>query len=66
MARFAGGRPETGGALWDGTRKAWPLLFRASSHLLGVQSESDSGGHTGTSRRHGGVVRLPRFVLLCC
>ena len=47
MARFAGDRPETGGALWDGTRKAWPLLFSASSHPLGVQSEYGAGRHTG-------------------
>ena len=32
-----------------GTRKAWPLLFSASSHPLGVQSESDAGGHAGAS-----------------
>ena len=44
------------------TRKAWPLLFSAGSHPLGVQSESDAGGHAGASWGDGGVVRLPRFI----
>ena len=44
-------------------RKAWPLLCRASSHPLGVQSESDAGRHAGASWGDGGVVRLPRLVL---
>ena len=43
----------------DGTRKAWPLLFSAGSHPLGVHSESDAGGHAGASWGDGGVVRLP-------
>ena len=63
---FAGDRPETGGALWEGTEKAWPLLLSAGSHPLGVQSESDAGRHAGVSWGDGGVVRLPRLVLLCC
>ena len=50
-----------GGALRDGTRKAWPLLFSASSHPLRVHSEYDAGGHAGASWGDGGVVRLPRF-----
>ena len=66
MARSRGGRPDTGGALWDGTRKAWPLLFSASSHPLRAQSESDAGRHAGVSWGDGGVVRLPRLVSLCC
>jgi len=44
--------------------KAWPLLFSASSHPLGAQSESDAGGDAGTSWGDGGVVRLPRFVAI--
>ena len=59
---LAGGRPDTGGALWEGTEKAWPLLFRASSHPLSVQSESDAGRHAGVPWGDGGVVRLPRLV----
>ena len=59
---FAGDRPDTGGALWEGTEKAWPLLFRASVHPLGMQSESDAGGHAGVLWGDGGVVRLPRFT----
>ena len=46
----------------DGTEKAWPLLFSAGSHPLGVQSESDAGRHAGASWGDGGVVRLPRLV----
>ena len=42
-------RPETGGALRDGTRKAWPLLFSDGPHPLSMQSESDAGGHAGAS-----------------
>jgi len=53
MARFAEDRPETGGALWDGTRKAWPLLFSASSYPLGGHSQSDAVGHAGVSRGKG-------------
>jgi hypothetical protein len=62
---FAGGRPDTGGVLRVGTRKAWPLLCRAGSHPLGVQSESDAGSHAGASWGDGGVVRLPRFRVDC-
>jgi hypothetical protein len=62
---LAGDRPETEGTLREGTWKAWPLLFRASSHPLGVQSEYGTVGHTGTSRGNGGVVRFLRFVSLC-
>ena len=42
--------------------KAWPLLFSASAHPLGAQSESDAGGDAGASWGDGGVARLPRFV----
>ena len=44
--------------------KAWPLLFSASAHPLGAQSESDAGGDAGASWGEGGVVRLPRFVAI--
>ena len=62
MARSRGGRPDMGGALWEGTEKAWPLLLSAGSHPLGLQSESDAGRHAGASWGDGGVVRLPRFT----
>jgi hypothetical protein len=48
-----------------GIRKAWPLLFSAGSHPLGVHSVADASGHAGASREDRGVVRLPRFVCLC-
>ena len=51
-----------GGALWEGTEKAWPLLLSAGSHPLGLQSESHAGRHAGASWGEGGVVRLPRLV----
>ena len=41
---FAGDRPETGGALRDGTWKAWPLLFSAGSHPLGIHFGGRDGG----------------------
>ena len=62
MARSQGGRPDTEGAQREGTEKAWPLLFRASSHPRRVQFESDAGRHAGASWGEGGVVRLPRFI----
>ena len=49
----------------EGTGKAWPLLLSASSHPLGVQSESDAGRYAGASWGDGGVVRLPRFIVDC-
>jgi len=32
---LAGDRTDTGGTHWEGTEKAWLLLFSASSHPLG-------------------------------
>ena len=55
-------RSQGAGLKREGTAKAWPLLFRASSHPLGVHSESDAGGDAGASWGDGGVVRLPRFT----
>ena len=50
MAHLAGDRPETGGALWDGTRKAWPLLCSASSH----QWECNPNPTPAATRAHRG------------
>jgi hypothetical protein len=62
MARSRGTGLTREGAPRDGTEKAWPLLFRASSHPLGLQSESDAGRYAGASWGDGGVVRLPRLI----
>jgi hypothetical protein len=35
MARSRGDRTDTEGAHREGTGKAWPLLFSASSHPIG-------------------------------
>lgn len=63
---LAGDRPETGGALRDGTRKAWPLFFSAGSHPLSVQSESDAGGHTGASWGDGVSRDFPGSCAMEC
>jgi hypothetical protein len=64
MALSRGGRPEREGPSGTAPGKAWPLLFSASAHPLGVQSESDAGGDAGVSWEEGGVVRLPRFIAI--
>lgn len=49
-------------------RKAWPLLFRASSYPLGAQSESDLGGGTRTrlfQRGEGGHQIPPCYHNRC-
>ncbi|MBU6435776.1 MAG: hypothetical protein KJS98_20905, partial [Nitrospirae bacterium] len=65
MARSRGAGLKREGPSGTAPGKAWPLLFSASSHPLGVHSESDAGGDAGASWGNGGVVRLPRFVYLC-
>ena len=59
---LAGDRPETGGALRDGTRKAWPCSSAPARTHWACSLESDAGGHAGASWGDGGVVRLPRFI----
>jgi len=62
MARSRGTGLKRKGPQGDGTRKAWPLLFSASSHPLRVHSGFDAGGDAGASWGDGGVVRLPLFT----
>ena len=59
MARSRGTGLKREGPYGTATRKAWPLLFSASSHPLGVHSDADADA--GASWGDGGVVRLPRF-----
>ncbi len=61
MVRSQGTGLTREGPKGEGTEKAWPLLFRAGSHPLGMQSESHAGRHAGVSWGDGGVVRLPRL-----
>ena len=44
MARSRGTGLKREGPYGTALGKAWPLLFSASSHPLGVQSESDADG----------------------
>ena len=57
MARSRGDRPDTAGALWEGTEKAWALLFSAGSHPLGCIP-----GHV-RHRGGRGVVRDDEMLL---
>ena len=50
---LAGDRPETEGPSGATLGKAWPLLFSASSHPLGVHSEHDAGGDAGAEGAQG-------------